>query len=79
MRKKGKKKAKDAEEDSYLEIMLRIEIFYEDTRAVIGVVSELKWGQIYPMIKYQKVPDVGLEDIPLYENILISGITKVST
>ena len=31
------------------------------------------------MLQDQKVPDAGLEDIPLYENILISGITKVST
>ena len=61
-----------------MEIMPRIEIIYEDTKAVIGAELELKWEQIYPMIKDQKVPDVGLEDIPLYENILRSQITKVS-
>ena len=30
------------------------------------------------MIKDQKVSDTGLEDIPLYANIMISGITKVA-
>ena len=31
------------------------------------------------MIKDQNVPDAGLEDMPLYENIRKSGITKEST
>ena len=77
--KKGKKKDKAAEEESDLEIMPMIDIIYEDTKAIIGAELEFKWGQIYPMIKDQKVPDVVLEDIPLYENILRSRITKVST
>ena len=79
MPKKGKKKAKTAKEQSDLEIMLRIEIIYENTKSISGAEPEFKWGQIYPMNKDQKVIDVGLEDILLYENILSSGITKVST
>ena len=79
MPKKGKKKAKATEEDLDLEAMPNIEIIYEDTKVVTGAGSEFKWGQLYPMIKYQKVLDAVLEDIPLYENILRSGITKVST
>ena len=79
MPKKGKKKAKAAEEDSDLEIMPRIVIVYEDSKAVTGAEPDFKWGQIYPMIKDQKVLDVGFEDIPLYENILRSRITKVTT
>ena len=51
MPKKGKKKAKAAEEDSDLEIMSRIEIIYEDTKVVTRAKLEFKWGQIYPMIK----------------------------
>ena len=79
MPNKGKNKSKVSEEDSDLEIMPRIEIIYEDTKYIIEVEPEFKWGQIYPMIKDQKVPDAGLEDTPLYENILRYGITKVST
>ena len=55
MPKKGKKKAKAAEEKSYMEIMPRIEIIYEDTKAITRAEPEFKWGQIYSMIKYQKV------------------------
>ena len=36
-------------------------------------------GEIYHMIKDQNVLDAGLEDIPLYDNIGKSGITKAAT
>ena len=78
MPKKGKKKSQVTEEDSYLEVMPKVEVIYEDTKAITGAELEFKWGQIYPMIKDQKVQNEGLEDIPMYENILISQITKVS-
>ena len=78
-KKGGKKKAKVHEEDLDLEIFPMIEIIYEDTKEITGVEPEFKWGQIYHMIKDHTVPDVGLEDISLYENIRRSGITKVST
>ena len=45
MPKKGKKKAKVVEEDSDVEIMLRIEIIYEDTKSVTGAELEFKWGK----------------------------------
>ena len=51
-----------------MEIFPRMEIIYEDTKDVTEVEPEFKWGQIYPMIKDQKVLNAGLEDIPLYEN-----------
>ena len=79
MPKKGKKKAKVDDEDSDLELMPKIEVIYEDTKTITGAEHEFKWGQIYPMIKDQKVPDAGLEYLPLYENIMRSRITKVST
>ena len=79
MPKKGKKKSKATVEDSNLEIFPRMEIIYEYTKAVTGPEPEFKWGQIYPMIKYQKVPDAGLEYIPLYANTMRSRITKVAT
>ena len=51
MLKKGKNKSRAIEEDSDLEILLRMEIIYEDTKVVTGAEPEFKWGKIYPMIK----------------------------
>ena len=78
MSKKGKKKSKATEDDLDLEILLRIEIIYEDINVVTGAEPEFKWGQIYPMIKDQNIPDAGLEYIPIYANIMRSGMTKVA-
>ena len=77
MPKKGKKKAKVVEEESDLEVMPRVEIIYEDTKSVIGAKPEFKWGWIYHMLQDHKVPDAGLEYLPLFGNILRSRITKV--
>ena len=52
---------------------------YEDTKVITGAEPELKWGQIYPMLVERKVPKDGLGDLALYENILRSGLTKIST
>ena len=43
-----------------------------------GADQDFKWGEIYQMTKDQNVPGAGLEDMTLYENIIKSGITKVS-
>ena len=81
MTKKGKKKAKIVDYDSDAEIspIPRVEIIYEDTKSVTGAELEFKWGQIYHMLMEKKVLEAGLEDLALYDNILRSGITKVST
>ena len=79
MLKKGKKKAKVSGEDSDLEMLPRMEIIYEDTKAITRVEPEFKWGQFYQMIKDQTVPDASLEYMPFYVNIRIFAITKVST
>ena len=84
MPKKGRKKLKIDESDSDKEIaefsaVIRVEIVYEDTNGVTGVKPELKWGQNYPMIFDKKVPEGGLGDLSLYENILSSGLTKIAT
>ena len=79
MPKKGKKKDKVAEEESDLEVMPRVEIVYEDTKSVTEADLEFKWGQIYHMLQDKKIPDVGLEDLPLFDKFLRSGITKVAT
>ena len=79
MPKKGKKKAKVVDDESDVEITPQVEIIYEDTKSVIGAEPKFKWGEIYHMLRDQKVPYRGLEDIALFDKILRSRITKVST
>ena len=81
MTKKGKKKAKIVDSNSDVEISPtpRVEIIYEDTKTVTGAEPEFKWGQIYHMLVEKKVPEAGLEDLALNDNILRFGITKVCT
>ena len=79
MPRKGKKKARDVEDDPEVEIIKKLEIIYEDTKPVSGSDPEFRWGQIYQMIKDHIVPGEGLEDIPIYTNIKRSAIIKTST
>ena len=83
MTKKGKKKAKIVDYDSDEEVAkappLKIEIVYEDTKAVTGAEPKFKWVQIYHWLVEKKVPEAGLEDLALYDNVLRSEITKVTT
>ena len=57
----------------------RVEIIYDDTKSIIGTKPEFKWGQMFHILVEKKVLEEGLEDLALYENILQSGTTKVST
>ena len=77
-KKRGKKKDKATEVDSDVEIISRTEIIFKDTKSSIGADQEIKWGEIYQMIRDQNVLDAGLEDISLYDNIRKSDITKES-
>ena len=84
MTKKGNKKPNIVEDDSDLEMeehapMKKVEIIYEDTKSITGVEPDFKWGQMFHMLVEKKVPEAGLEDLALYENILWSEITKVAT
>ena len=81
MTKKGKKKAKivDYDSDAKISPIPRVEIIYEDAKLVNKAEPEFKWGQIYHMLVEKRVPEAGLEDLALYDNILRSRITKVST
>ena len=84
MTKKGKKKPKIVEDDSYSEMVeavpiKKVEIIYEDTKAIIGIEPDFKWGQMFHMLKEKKVLEAGLEDLNVYENILWFGITKAAT
>ena len=67
------------EDDPKVEVIIRVEIIYEDTKPLIGAYLEFRWGQVYQMIKDHTVPGVGLEDIPIYTNIKRSVIMKAST
>ena len=78
-KKSGKKKAKATEVDSDVEIISKSEIIFEDTKAITRAGQELKWGEIYHMTRDQNVPNAGLEDMSLYENIRKPGIIKETT
>ena len=84
MPKNGRKKLKIAESDYDLEIVevppaVKVEIVYEDTKAVTGAEPKLKWGQIYPMMFDKNVLEVRLGDLSLYGNIQRSRLTKIAT
>ena len=40
---------------------------------------EYKWGDIYRLISRREVPDMGLQEEPIYANIERSSIMKVAT
>ena len=84
MMKKGKKKAKIFDYDLDAKVVEvepapRIEIIHEDTKAVTGAEPKFKCGQIYHLLVENKVPEAGLEGLALYDNVLRSRITKVTT
>ena len=76
MPQKHKKKAYTIGEEPEVEIITQVEVIYEDTKAIMGVVPKYKWGEIYQMISNQSVPDVRLEDLPIYDNIKRSAIKR---
>ena len=50
-----------AEEEREVEVITRLEIIYEDTKATTGVEIDYKWGEIFRMISNQNVLDAGFE------------------
>ena len=79
MPRKGGKKVQAMEDDPELEVIMRVEVIYEDTKAFTGVEPEFRWGHIYQMIKDRNILDDGLEDLPIYANIERLAIMKDST
>ena len=79
MPRKQKKKSQVAEEEPEVEVITKVEVIYEDTKAIIGVEPKYKWGEVYRMISSQTVPDAGFEDIHIYEDIERSALMKVAT
>ena len=49
-----------------MEVINKVEVIYEDTKAITGVELEYKWGEVYKMISNQSVPDVGFAHICKY-------------
>ena len=62
-----------------MEVITKVEVIYEDTKAITRVEPKYKWGEVYRMISIQSVPYVGFEDIPIYANIERSTLMKVAT
>ena len=79
MSKRQKKKAPMVEEQPKVEVVTKTEHIYEDTQCVSGVEPEYKWDDIYRLISCREVPDMGLEEEPIYANIEKSAIMKVAT
>ena len=50
MSQNQKKKAQAAEEEPEVEVITKVEVIYEDTKAITGVELEYKWGEVYRMI-----------------------------
>ena len=79
MSKRQKKKAPVVEEVPEAEVETKTEYIYEDTQCVSGVEPEYKWGDIYRLISRKEVPDMGLEEESIYDNIEKSSIMKIAT
>ena len=76
---KQKKKAQVAKEKPEAEVITRVEVIYEDTKAITAVEIEYKWGEVYRMISSQTIPDASFEDMHMYANIERSTLMKVAT
>ena len=50
MPRKQKKKAQAAEEEPEVEVITKVEVIYEDTKASTRVEPEYIWGEVYRMI-----------------------------
>ena len=79
MSKRQKKKAPVVEEVPQAEAETKTEYIYEDTQCVSGVEPEYKWYDIYRLISRREVPNMGLEEEPIYAKIEKSAIMKVAT
>ena len=79
MYKRQKKKAHIAEEEPEVEIVTRVEYTYEDTKCIVGMEPEYKWGEVYRLITHWEVPDIGFEEETIYENIEIFAMMRVAT
>ena len=67
------------EEEPDFEIVTKVEYTYEDTRCIIGVEPEYKWGEIYRLITQREVPDTSFEEETIFANIERFALMRVAT
>ena len=67
------------EEEPEVEIITKVEYIYEYTKCFSGVKPEYQWGKVYRLITRREVPDMGLEEDPIYANIERSSLMKIAT
>ena len=79
MSKWQKKKAPIVEEEPEVEIVTKVEYTYKDTKCIVGMEPEYKWGEFYRLITHREVPNTGFEEETIYENIERSALMRVST
>ena len=79
MSKQQKKKARIVEEELEVEIITKFEYTYEDTKCIVGVEPEYKWGKVYRLIAHREVLDTGFEKETIYANIERSALMRVAT
>ena len=79
MSKQQKKKAPIVEEEHEIEIINKVEYTYEDTKCIVGMEPEYKWGEIYRLITHRGVPDIGFEEETIYANTERSALMRVAT
>ena len=79
MSKWQKKKALVVEEEPEVEIVTRVEYTYKDTKCIVGMEPEYKWGEVYRLITHREVPDTGFEEETIYANIERYTLMRVAT
>ena len=79
MSKWQKKKAPVVEEEPEVEIVTRVEYTYEDTKCIVGMEPEYKWGEVYRLITHREVPDTGFDEETIYANIERSALMRIAT
>ena len=78
MSKWQKKKAPTVEEEPEVEIVTKVEYTYEDTKCIVGIEPEYKWGEVYRLITCREVPNTGFEEETIYANIERSALMRVA-
>ena len=79
MSKRQKNKPPIVEEEPEVEIVTKVEYTYKDTKYIVGMETEYKWGEVYILITHREVPDTGFKEEIIYANIERSALMRVAT
>ena len=71
MLQKQKNKAQAAEEELEVEVITKVEVIHEYTKAITGVEPEYKFGQVYRMISTRVFQMLALKICPYMQNLTI--------